>query len=200
MLVIIVARYGTIVLCVFCCGVPVWFKAADSTRRLHCTGPLLSLTHLYRRTGPVRRLHSPSSLLATPSPLPPLPLLLTSCVSTVWGFRLCQAFFFLFLHSGSATCTFRLQERAFAVPTLLCKMIFAHCITEKKNCHTAHLQPGYSKRFKCCNARFWSSNRKRKDVVLTQWKKPVLQQLQLSPNNGQVIHSNITHFFVKWWD
>lgn len=24
-----------------CCGVPVWFKAADSTRRLHCTGLLL---------------------------------------------------------------------------------------------------------------------------------------------------------------
>lgn len=155
MLVIIVARYGTIVLCVFCCGVPVWFKAADSTRRLHCTGPLLSLTHLYRRTGPVRRLHSPSSLLATPSPLLPLPLLLTSCVSTVWGFRLCQAFFFsLFLFSGSATAHSDCKREL---------LLFLHYSVKwfstlhhwKKNCHTARLQPGYSKRFKCCNARFW---------------------------------------------
>lgn len=46
---------STIALCVFCCGVPVWFKAADSTRRLHCNqlSLALSLWNLYGWAQPV---------------------------------------------------------------------------------------------------------------------------------------------------
>lgn len=47
---LLLGRWHNSAVCFFCCGVPVWFKAADSTRRLHCTRLLLSLVlyHLYR--------------------------------------------------------------------------------------------------------------------------------------------------------